>query len=419
MTSIALSADLPTVQRLALALAIGLFVGLDREHERKEAGLRTFAVVALIGCGGALLGPPFAILAVGLAGILVVLLNVTTLRSGQGAELTTSAALILTAMTGVMAGMGQTLVPTVIAVATAALLAWKERLHALSLGLDNSEFRSAILLAILAFVVYPLLPADYVDRWNLVDLRAAWIVVVVIAGIGFANYILLRKYGAKGVEFTGFLGGVVNATLTIAEISRLDRETDGRVRSEAYTGIMLAAVASIVRNAVLLGVLAFAVLVSGVVSFAAMAISGLGLVFVKAPQWPSQADGGSQPLLKLSSPFSITSAIRYGVLFLCMQIASELAERFMGTSGFYIVSAMGGLVSSASAVASAALLAAHGTISIKSAAIGAVLATVVSILFGIAFVARQSRDTTLTRSVAIRMAIIAALGVLGAVAQRA
>lgn len=407
------------MQRLALALAIGLFVGLDREHERKEAGLRTFAVVSLIGCLGALLGPVFALLAIALAGILVVLLNITTLRNGQGAELTTSAALILTAMIGVMTGMGQTLVPTVIAVATAALLAWKEKLHAFSLGLDNSELRSAILLAILAFVVYPLLPAGFVDRWNLVDLRAAWIVVIVIAGIGFANYILLRKYGAKGVEVTGFLGGVVNATLTIAEISRLDRETDGGLRGEAYIGIMLAAVASIVRNAVLLGVLAFAVLVSGLVAFAAMALGGLGLVLLKAPQESTAADGKSRPPLKLSSPFSITAAIRYGFLFLCIQVASELAERYMGTSGFYLVSAIGGLVSSASAVASAALLAAHGTISTQSAAVGAVLATVVSILFGITFVARQSRDSTLTRSVAIRMAIIAALGVIGAILQRA
>ncbi|MDQ6737551.1 MAG: DUF4010 domain-containing protein [Gemmatimonadota bacterium] len=407
------------MQRLALALAIGLFVGLDREHERKEAGLRTFAVVSLIGCVGALLGPVFALLAIALAGILVVLLNITTLRNGQGAELTTSAALILTAMIGVMTGMGQTLVPTVIAVATAALLAWKEKLHAFSLGLDNSELRSAILLAILAFVVYPLLPAGFVDRWNLVDLRAAWIVVIVIAGIGFANYILLRKYGAKGVEVTGFLGGVVNATLTIAEISRLDRETDGGLRGEAYIGIMLAAVASIVRNAVLLGVLAFAVLVAGLVAFAAMALGGLGLVMLKAPPESTAADGKARPPLKLSSPFSITAAIRYGFLFLCIQVASELAERYMGTSGFYLVSAIGGLVSSASAVASAALLAAHGTISTQSAAAGAVLATVVSILFGITFVARQSRDSTLTRSVAIRMAIIAALGVIGAILQRA
>ncbi len=407
------------MQRLALALAIGLFVGLDREHERKEAGLRTFAVVSLIGCVGALLGPVFALLAIALAGILVVLLNITTLRNGQGAELTTSAALILTAMIGVMTGMGQTLVPTVIAVATAALLAWKEKLHAFSLGLDNSELRSAILLAILAFVVYPLLPAGFVDRWNLVDLRAAWIVVIVIAGIGFANYILLRKYGAKGVEVTGFLGGVVNATLTIAEISRLDRETDGGLRGEAYIGIMLAAVASIVRNAVLLGVLAFAVLVAGLVAFAAMALGGLGLVMLKAPPESTAADGKARPPLKLSSPFSITAAIRYGFLFLCIQVASELAERYMGTSGFYLVSAIGGLVSSASAVASAALLAAHGTISTQSAAVGAVLATVVSILFGITFVARQSRNSTLTRSVAIRMAIIAALGVIGAILQRA
>ncbi|MGI8548409.1 MAG: MgtC/SapB family protein, partial [Gemmatimonadaceae bacterium] len=76
---------LPTLQRLALALAVGLFAGLEREHRGKEAGLRTFAFVALIGCVGALLGESFALLSVGLTGVLIVFLNVQTIGAGEGA----------------------------------------------------------------------------------------------------------------------------------------------------------------------------------------------------------------------------------------------------------------------------------------------------------------------------------------------
>ena len=42
-------AYLPTLMRLALALALGLFVGLERERRGKEAGLRTFGFAALFG----------------------------------------------------------------------------------------------------------------------------------------------------------------------------------------------------------------------------------------------------------------------------------------------------------------------------------------------------------------------------------
>jgi uncharacterized membrane protein YhiD involved in acid resistance len=38
----------PTLARLSLALAIGLFVGIERERRRKEAGLRTFAFASLV-----------------------------------------------------------------------------------------------------------------------------------------------------------------------------------------------------------------------------------------------------------------------------------------------------------------------------------------------------------------------------------
>ncbi len=41
-----------------------------------------------------------------------------------------------------------------------------------------------------------------------------WWMVVLISAIGFANYILLKFYGAKGIAYTGFLGGLVNSTAT-------------------------------------------------------------------------------------------------------------------------------------------------------------------------------------------------------------
>src|SRR5437868_12486661 len=195
---------LPTLVRLTLALALGLFVGLERERRGKEAGLRTFGFVALLGGLGGLLGDSYALLGMGLLGILVVFLNWATLRAGQGLELTTSAALLVTGFPGTLAGQGHTFTPVTAAVASAALLAWKERLAGFSLHLTEDEVRSAILLAILAFIVYPVLPQAPLDPWGLVEPRTAWLTVILIAALGFANYILLKTYGARGVELTGF-----------------------------------------------------------------------------------------------------------------------------------------------------------------------------------------------------------------------
>ncbi|HEY1814206.1 MAG TPA: MgtC/SapB family protein, partial [Kofleriaceae bacterium] len=362
---------LPTLECLGLALAIGLFVGLEREHRRKEAGLRTFGFVALIGALGALLGTAFALASLGFLALIVVLLNVQSLRENQGLELTTSAAVFVTGLCGILCGFGHTLTPAALAVVTAALLAWKEPMAGFSKALTDKELRSAIALAILAFVVYPALPAGTIDRWDLFEPRGAWLTVLLIAGIGFANYILLKLYGARGVEVTGFLGGIVNSTVTVSELARRDREANGELERTTFRGVLLATAAMILRNGAILVVLAPAAFVAGGGAFVAMAAASVGLA-----AWRRRsAVAATPPTLPLESPFSVSSALRYGALFLALQVAGSLAQRALGEVGFYAVSLIGGLLSSASAVASAGTIAAHGEVSAHVAGTGAVLAT--------------------------------------------
>lgn len=82
---LALSGDL---LRLALALALGLLIGLERERRAKEAGLRTFGFVALLGALGGALGEGYGLAALVLTGVLTVFLNIYALRADQGLELT-------------------------------------------------------------------------------------------------------------------------------------------------------------------------------------------------------------------------------------------------------------------------------------------------------------------------------------------
>ena len=90
----------PTLARLALALAIGLFVGIERERRQKAAGVRTFAFARCWARPAACSASTSRLLAIGLLGVLVVLLNLETLWSGEGAEITTSAALLVTGFAG-------------------------------------------------------------------------------------------------------------------------------------------------------------------------------------------------------------------------------------------------------------------------------------------------------------------------------
>jgi uncharacterized membrane protein (DUF4010 family) len=424
-TEVATWPYVPTLARLALALAIGLFVGIERERRQKVAGVRTFAFAAILGAVGGLLGEAFALLALSLLGLLVVLLNVDTIRSGDGAEMTTSAALLVTAFAGLLAGQGHTFTPTLLGVATAALLAWKQPLAGFSQALTESELRSAILLAILAFVVYPVLPTGSVDPWRLILPREAWVTVVLIAALGFANYILLKLYGARGVEFTGFLGGLVNSTVTVTELANRLRVTGAQLSEATFRGIVLATLAMLVRNAAILGLLAPRALLSSAVPLALM-VTGAGVtVYVhgrrggvtrretRAPDTPPV----DQPFLAMQSPFSLTSALKFGIIFLALRVAGTLAQQVLGAAGFYAVSVVGGVVSSASAVAAAANLAAGDTLPSQVAGTGAIVASLVSALVNLPVVARLAGDRVLTRRLAWVLGGIVVLGVLGAVVQ--
>lgn len=53
----------------------------------------------------------------------IVFTNIETIRTNEGAEITTSAALLVTTFAGLLAGQGHTFTPTALGVATAAFLA--------------------------------------------------------------------------------------------------------------------------------------------------------------------------------------------------------------------------------------------------------------------------------------------------------
>src|SRR3954466_2383020 len=142
------SADFPhveTIFRIGLAIGLGLFVGLEREWRQKDAGLRTFGFAALLGALGGINGEHYALVSLLLLGVLLTLMNWQVIRRGEKAELTTSAALLVTGYVGVLAGVGHTFTPVVVAVAPAGLLAWKEQLAGFSIGLTAAELRGAIL----------------------------------------------------------------------------------------------------------------------------------------------------------------------------------------------------------------------------------------------------------------------------------
>jgi len=252
------------------------------------------------------------------------------------------------------------------------------------------------------------------------------ITVILVAALGFTNYVLLKLYGARGIEFTGFLGGLVNSTVTVAELTERARNNNGNFTNIAYRGVILATTAMLVRNAVILGLLAPFALMNAIFALALM-IAGASIAITwrrtdthdseSSRDDPSIESSETTLLPTLQSPFSLTAAFKFGIIFLALDVAGTLAQRALGETGFYLVSAVGGLVSSASAVASAANLSSAGTLPPYVAGNGAVIASAMSAIVNLPLVARLAKDRRLTLKTAGALGTIFLLAVLGCIIQ--
>lgn len=390
--------------KLGVSLGIGLLVGIEREWSNKDLGARTFALIALLGTIAALFAPMMALISIVGVFLIVILANARSLLVDRSLEATTSAALLVVFVLGALTGQGHLFTPVAAAILMTMLLAWKVELHRFAGGLQPAEIRSAVLLGLLGLVVYPILPNRFIDRWQLMNPRQVWITVIVIAGIGFVNYVLLKMYGTRGVYFSGFLGGFVNSSAAAVELAR-PLGVSGTSSGVAVAALLLTIVAMFARNLLILALFAPSAVPAAAGPLVAMFIAAL--IFVRR----AHADGGQTPAeIHLESPVSLKRVLNFAALFVLIQIVSTLGERHLGRLGFWGVSLLGGLVSSASTSAAAANLVARGQMNASLAGEGVVLASLASALINLPIVNRAARNRLVSRRLTVLTAVLVLIG---------
>ncbi|HTS59072.1 MAG TPA: DUF4010 domain-containing protein [Terriglobales bacterium] len=395
--------------KVALSLAVGLLVGLEREWAQKDLGVRTFTIACLFGMLSSLLGAGYGLMSLVGAFLLIVFVNVRSLLNDRTLEITTSSALMVTTVLGILIGQGHLFTPVASAILVTMLLAWKAELRKFAGGLTLAEIRSAVLIGLLGFVIYPVLPDRFVDRWSLLNPREAWVVIVVLAGIGFVNYVLLRAYGARGIYYTALLGGLVNSTATVAEMCPWLAQGNEDLMEMAVAVVLLTNVAMFLRNLAILALFSPKALTRALWPLLAMAVVSAAI------SWNRYRRNASLPTeLKISSPLSWARISKFGALFLLIQIAGDLAQRHLGELGFLALSVVGGLVSSASTTAAAALLVSRGQLTTAIGGTSVVLCSLSSALVDLPLVYQETRrNTSVIRSVAIASLLVAAVGLIG------
>ncbi|MCZ7594561.1 MAG: MgtC/SapB family protein [Hyphomicrobium sp.] len=210
------------IQRLAVALAIGLIIGIERGWKQRSepegeraAGLRTLTLSGLLGgVWGALalgtgvwgligLGAAF----VGFTGVVALFRYREMQREGSFGATTVIAAMLAFAL-GALAVLGDPRAAAAAGVATALLLALKAMLHAWLERLTWEELRSGLILLAMTVIALPLLPDRELAAWLPVNPREVWLMTIFIAALSFAGYVAIRMAGpGLGLLLSGLAGG--------------------------------------------------------------------------------------------------------------------------------------------------------------------------------------------------------------------
>jgi uncharacterized membrane protein (DUF4010 family) len=401
----------PIALKMGVAIGIGMLAGMEREWSNKDVGIRTFAIVALLGMLASLVGPSAAIAAMIGVFLLVAAMNTRSILDDRSLEITTSAALIVNYLLGMLVGLGHIFTPVAGAIVMTMLLAWKTELSRFAGGLQPSEIRSAVLLGLIGFVIYPVLPNRYLDPWQLFNPSDAWISVIAIAGIGFVNYVFLRIYSTRGLYLGALFGGLVNSSATIAELGTRLQQTGMVARTT--TLCLLTTIAMFARNLILATIFSPRSLSATLVPLLAMTlVAGFWV-------WRDRRIEESVPgTLTLTSPISLTKVLWFGIVFISIQVAGTLLTRYFGSEGMLATGVFGGLVSSASTTAAAATMAMHGKITPALAGSAVVLTSLASAAINLPIVWRTVKDKAVLKGLSIKMATVIGTGIAAVTVDR-
>ena len=147
-------------------------------------------------------------------------------------------------------------------------------------------------------------------------------IVIVVASLGFVNYVLLRMYGSKGLYPTAILGGLINSTATVAEM--VSTMSAAGFLKPTVAVVLLTSVAMFSRNLIILAIFSTSSVRFAVLPLLAMAIIAAAWAYRERK---NTENSPTDPKLVLTSPVSLKKVLRFAGMFLGIQILATLAQR--------------------------------------------------------------------------------------------
>lgn len=381
------SVSLNVFRDLAVAGALGMLMGMEREWSEVRAGeptgfagARTFTLAALLGALSVklALGTGVIIAALGLLGGITIVAYWADVSQTPRKGATTEVALLMAFCIGAIAARGQLYVASGVAIAITALLSAKAYTQAVARTLTETEVRAGLRFLVISIIILPLAPNTGFGPYAAINPRDIWLMVTLITGLSFAGYWLTKWLGpSRGVLLTGLLGGLASSSAATLSLSRMAR-TDAIDPRNAGAGIVAAAMMMVVRASILVAVISmelFSRLWPGLVTLVASGLLiSLGLAF------SASITAKASEEIRLRNPLEISSALSFSLVLAAVTLLTAWASDQFGDAALYSIAAIAGLVDVDAVTIAASRQAAMGTTIASVASLAVIIAISVNTL---------------------------------------
>lgn len=334
-----------TLVQLAIALGLGLLVGLQRERvAARLGGIRTFPLITTLGALCALLSQSVGgwVVASGFIALAAVIVigNVLELSKGEiHPGITTEVAMLVMFGVGAYLILGNREVAVAIGGCVAILLHLKTTLHSATSRLSDGDIRAIMQFALISLIILPILPDQTYGPLNVLNPRNIWLMVVLIVGISLSGYVAYKFFDSStGVILSGVLGGLISSTATTVSYSR-------QSRSEPSISCVAAVVISMAAAILYFRVLVEIVAVAPVLARpAALPLITLGLLLAATAAWlwfREQGENTSPP--SHGNPSELKSALLFGLIYAVVLLAVAAVKQYVGNRGLFAVAIVSGL----------------------------------------------------------------------------
>ena len=406
---------------LGIALSLGLLIGIERGFKYRDqqegsrvAGLRTYALISLLGAvaamlsdavGHYLLGVLFIALAVALTASYVV--NSTRER----ASLTSLIASLLVFCYGAMVMLGYVVEASSLAVITALLLSLKGELHRWLWLIEKKELWAALELLVISVVILSIIPNEDMGPWDALNPYEIWWMVVLISSISFVSYFAMKFAGAKkGIMATALFAGFASSTALTLQFSRMAKQVPAASPLLA-AGVLFACGTMYPRVLLVAGVINPDLIMPLAIPTLTMAL----LTYLPALWfWYKGNQSVPEDVAPPASPLSLWSALAFGALLTVILLLSSGLKATIGDAGVLLLAAASGVADVDPINLSLAGMSREG-LALDTAVLGIVIAATVNGLLKAGMTAVIGGQAMMTRASA-PLVIASGIGVLTALA---